>query len=212
MSKPVFCFIDDSDYEISLFREVFPKAAPHLTFVTASTVDACEAKLSRNGVDPALFILDLYGSSGATMRPIPEKSDLKSRAQTFVTLDDVYNGLEECRDEVRVNEFLKRMFAIVNQWRELFGEQCEALDQSRKYGIGNLRAVKERYPGTPAVMYTRKGLFPDAIELQQLACDGIFVKPAGRDDTEILEKTKAEAARLLTAWETIARGVSGLGR
>jgi hypothetical protein len=204
MQKPVFCFIDDSAFEISLFLEVFPKAAPHLSFITASRFDECVTKLTQEGVEPALFILDLYGSSGADVSPIPLQSELQQSVQTFATLDDVYRGLDTCRDDIKINEFLKRLFAIVNNWRELFSKQCEALDQSRRYGIANLMAVKERYPKAPAVMYTRKGLFTDAMELQQLACDGIFVKPAGRNDAAILESTRAEASRLILEWEKIA--------
>src|SRR5215471_18922617 len=100
MSKQAFCFIDDSAYEISLFREVFPREAPHLTFITASTFDECEMTLRQDGVQPALFILDLYGSSGATVSPLPPKSVLQQRTRMFATLDDVYHRLNERRDDM----------------------------------------------------------------------------------------------------------------
>lgn len=205
MAQPIFCFIDDSPFERALFLEVFPRHAPHLRFITAHTFGECEAMLRHDGVEPALFILDLYGPTGATASPVPEQAELARQTQGFVTLDEVYRNLEQYRAELQVNEFLKRLFAIVEQWRHLFREHAAALDQSRQYGVANLNVAKARYPQTPAVMYTRKGIFPDAVALWHLACDGLFMKPPGRTDADIRIRTHAEAATLLAAWERIAR-------
>ena len=49
-------------------------------------------------------------------------------------------------------------------------------------------------------MYTRKGLFTDAVKLSLYNSDGIFIKPAGSNDDEIYAETKNQTDSLIDSW------------
>lgn len=58
--RPIYCFIDDSSFEIALFQDLFPKEIPGIEFVCASSFHGCKMILEKRSVYPSLFILDLY--------------------------------------------------------------------------------------------------------------------------------------------------------
>ena len=113
------------------------------------------------------------------------KEEIEIRVSAFKTLDMVYDGLEDYPGD-RNNEFLKRLFTIVDSWRNLFEETCNQIGQNGKYGLDNLRQAREYYPGVPAVFYTRKSLINDAVNMFRAGADGLLIKPTGTDD----EKTR----------------------
>ena len=80
------------------------------------------------------------------------------------TIETVYEGLENFQGD-RTNEYLKRLFTIVDSWRNVFEEVCDRIGQNRKYGLSNLRQARKWYPGVPAVFYTRKSLINDAVAI-----------------------------------------------
>jgi hypothetical protein len=123
------------------------------------------------------------------------------------SLDVAYDGLERynCDKNLQANEFLKQLFSILSEWRSLFSDQCASLDQGSRFGIQNLQSVKENYPSVSAVIYTRKGLFADAVILSQQNCDGIFIKPTGTTDKEIYAETEKQAACLMDSWNECIR-------
>ena len=115
--------------------------------------------------DPALFLLDLWGRDAEIPAPhITDKEELLSFIEDFPTLDEVYAELEDMEGD-KTNEYLKRFFAIVNSWRNLFEEVCGRAGQNRKYGLHNLEQARVFYPGVPAVFYTRKSLISDAVAM-----------------------------------------------
>ncbi len=203
MNKPVYCFIDDSPFELKLFMDVIETRYPEIQFIYANTYAECEKQLTELILYPSLFILDLYGCEGLQKNiSIPQKAFLKEQIKNIPGLDVVYDGLDkyDSDKELQVNEFLKRMFSILNEWRKLFSDQCISLDQGSQYGINNLLRVRKNYPTVTAVMYSRKGLFTDAVKLSQYNSDGIFIKPAGSNDDEIYAETKSQADTLMNSW------------
>ena len=123
--------------------------------------------------------LDLWGQDAEIRRPrITEKEEFLSGMESFPTLDEVYAGLENMEGD-KTNEYLKRLFSIVNSWRSLFEEVCGRAGQNRKYGLHNLAQARLFYPGVPAVFYTRKSLISDAVAMFRARADGLFIKPTG---------------------------------
>lgn len=193
----IVCFVDDSDFEHDLVRREIAPVASGLHFVQAHTFDQAKGMLGLK--IPVLFLLDLWGRDVTAPEPylLPRK-ELENKVSGFKKLEDVYGGLENFPGDWS-NEFLKRLFGIVEDWRKLFEEVCDSLGQSRNYGLSNLRNVREDYPGVPAVFYTRKSLISDAVAVFQEGADGLFIKPTGRDDSETRVCTKAYASKLIEA-------------
>ena len=208
MKKPVYCFIDDSPFELKLFKDVIETRSPKIQFIYASTYDECHRQLDEQKLYPSLFILDLYGREWLQEDVhIPSKELLEARIGKMPSLNIAYEGLEKnnCDKNLQANEFLKRLFSIVNEWRNLFSDQCASLDQGSRFGINNLKSVRKCYSTVAAVMYTRKGLFTDAVILSQHNCDGIFIKPPGATDEDIYAETGKQAESLLDSWNECVR-------
>ncbi len=213
MKKPVYCFIDDSPFELKLFKDVIESRFPGIQFVYADTYEECHRQLREEKLYPSLFILDLYGREGLQENvSIPQKRILEDRIGTIPNLNTAYEGLDEYNFDknLQANEFLKRLFSILNEWRNLFSEQCVSLDQGSRFGINNLLSVRENYPSVTAVMYTRKGLFTDAVILSRHNCDGIFIKPPGTTDQDIYAETEKQAESLMNNWNECIRNNSYL--
>jgi DNA-binding NarL/FixJ family response regulator len=191
----IICFIDDSAFEHDLVRKEVAPAAPDLLFVQAYTF--AEAETALKGRTPGLFLLDLWGQDASVTVPeFTPKAALEARIGRMPALDTVYDGLEEFQGD-KANEYLKRMFAIVGAWRELFEDVCARVGQNRKYGLSNLDRARRRYPGVPAVFYTRKSLISDAVALFQAGADGLYLKPTGADDVETRRLTRDFAPELI---------------
>jgi hypothetical protein len=197
----MICFIDDSDFEHMLVREEIAPNAPNIRFVQAYTFE--EAKDLLGNKLPLLFLLDLWGQDEAISSPyITPRHELEEMVSRLNTLDSVYAGLEGFQGNP-YNEYLKRVFRIVDAWRDLFEEVCARVGQNRKYGLNNLNQVRTHYPGIPAVFYTRKSLINDALALFKANADGLFKKPTGQDDMETRTLTKKYAPRLIQDLLTI---------
>ncbi len=208
MDRPVYCFIDDSPFELKLFRDVIEARYLDIHFIYANTYDECHRQLDEISLYPSLFILDLYGREGRqTNANIPQKEMLEAQIANIPFIDAVYKDLDKYEDDnnLQANEFLKHLFAILNEWRNIFSDQCANLDQGSQYGINNLLLVRKNYPTVTAVMYTRKGLFTDAVKLSRHNCDGIFIKPAGTTNEKIYAETRNQANSLMDGWNECVR-------
>jgi DNA-binding NarL/FixJ family response regulator len=194
--KPIVCFIDDSPFEHDLVAQEIAPSAPDLGFVQAYTFAEAVDRLTPNM--PALFLLDLWGQDPEVTKPaLTPMEELRQKAAGFPTLEDVYAGLDGFEGN-RYNEYLKRLFTVVDCWRHLFEDACNRVGQNRKYGLSNLAEARRRYPGTPAVFYTRKSLITDAVAMFRVGADGLFIKPTGSDDDHTRRLTREYAPRLLT--------------
>lgn len=193
--KHIICFIDDSVFEHDLVRHVIVPHAPDIEFFQAYTFDEIKDKLGPRV--PSLFLLDLWGRDEDVKAPyLFPKEELKAKIADFKTLDDVYEGLDEINGDV-ANEYLKRLFSIVDSWRSLFEDICNQIGQNRKYGLNNLRLAREYYPGIPAVFYTRKSLISDALAMFRAGIEGAFIKPTGHNDAETRRLTGEYAPQLM---------------
>jgi DNA-binding NarL/FixJ family response regulator len=191
----IICFIDDSDFEHDLMKNEIAPSSPGLTFVQAHTFD--EARELLGGRTPLMFLLDLWGRDPEVTKPmITPQEELHAQIAHFKTIDSVYAGLEEFKGD-RNNEYLKRLFTIVDSWRNLFEEVCNRVGQNRKYGLSNLIQVRQVYPGIPAVFYTRKSLMSDAVAMFRAGADGLFIKPTGKDDAVTRTLTEEYAPTLI---------------
>jgi len=193
--KPIICFIDDSGFEHELVRDEIAPCAPDVEFVQAYTFDEALDRLGHR--IPDLFLLDLWGQDPEVLEPrVTPIDELRTRVAGFPTLDHVYGGLDEFHGDL-TNEYLKRLFAVVDCWRTLFEDVCDRIGQNRKYGIGNLQQARQRYPHTPAVFYTRKSLIRDAVAMVKAGINGLFIKPTGVNDDDTRRRTHDYAPFLL---------------
>ena len=191
----IICFIDDSEFEHGLVRNQIAPLGPELDFVQAFTFE--EAKKILGSRVPGLFLLDLWGQDPDVSEPcFTSKEELESRILGFNNLEDVYNGLDKFQGDI-ANEYLKRLFRIVDSWRTLFSDICDRIGQNRKYGLLNLQQVRKHYPGVPAVFYTRKSLISDAVAMSAAGSDGLFIKPTGRNDSDTMALTSRYAPELI---------------
>ena len=191
----IICFIDDSDFEHDLVRNEIAPSAPGLNFVQAYTFE--EAGKMLGARIPALFLLDLWGQDVAVESPsLTPKEELENKVSQFKSLETVYEGLQNFSGD-KINEFLKRLFIIVDSWRSLFEEVCDRVGQNRKYGLGNLGKARKSYPGASAVFYTSKSLISDAGAMSRAGADGLLIKPTGRDDSETRTLTREYAPKLI---------------
>jgi DNA-binding NarL/FixJ family response regulator len=192
----IICFIDDSDFEHDLMKKEIAPHAPGLTFVQAYTFEEAQERLG--GKIPILFLLDLWGQDPDIAGPsITPREELEAMVSGFMTLDDVCEGLES-HEADRNNEYLKRLFTLVDAWRTLFERVCDRIGQNRKYGLANLGHVRGHYPGVSAVFYTRKSMINDAVAMIRSGADGLFIKPTGPDDNETRRLTRGYAPALIT--------------
>jgi DNA-binding NarL/FixJ family response regulator len=197
---PIICFIDDSDFEHDLVRSEIAPSFPEIRFIQTYTFDQMRRELRDQ--QPDLFLLDLWGQDPLVKEPfLTPKDELEKCLAGFNTLDQVYKGLETFPGD-KANEYLKRLFIIVDSWRRLFEGVCDRIGQNRKYGLTNLRAARDHYPGVPAVFYTRKSLINDALALFQAGADGLFIKPTGNDDDETRRLTREYAPELVSGLMT----------
>jgi DNA-binding NarL/FixJ family response regulator len=193
--KPIVCFIDDSRFEHDLVCHEIAPVAPDLEFVQAYTFDEAVDRLNHRV--PALFLLDLWGQDPEVFKPyLTSIDELRTKVAGFPTLENVYEGLDEFEGDLN-NEYLKRLFAVVDCWRNLFEDVCNRIGQNRKYGLFNLEQARQDYPGIPAVFYTRKSLIHDAVAMFKAGANGLFIKPTGSDDTDTRRLTRAYAPGLL---------------
>lgn len=193
--KPIICFIDDSAFEHDLVHTEIAPFSAEWEFISA--YDFEEARKLLSSRHPALFLLDLWGLDAEIPVPcIMNKEELFSKTAGFPTLDTVYSGLEDMEGD-KTNQYLKRLFSIVNSWRNLFEEVCNRAGQNRKYGLHNIAQARLFYPGVPAVFYTRKSLITDAVAMFRARADGLFIKPTGGDDQETKRLTREYAPQLL---------------
>jgi DNA-binding NarL/FixJ family response regulator len=199
--KPTICFIDDSPFEHDLVQHEIAPKAPDLVFAQSYTFEEMKQQLGLK--TPALFLLDLWGRDEELDSPyITPRKNLEMEIAKIPTLDHVYDGLDDFAGDVP-NEYLKRFFSVVDAWRSIFEGVCARIGQNRKYGLSNLRKARERYPGVPAVFYTRKSLISDAVAMFRARADGLFIKPTGPDDNETRRLTRAYAPQLISELKEI---------
>ena len=203
-NKPIFCFIDDSRFELEVFSRNIIPVAPEIDFFLGHAYDDVVRQMA--GRQPCLFLLDLYGrEEGAPEAPIPSREDLAARIDTFGSLDQVYQGLSDFPGD-KTNEYLKRLFHLTDSWRRLFLSSSRQAGQSTAYGLSNLEAARRDYPFAAAVGYTRKSMIVDAVELWEARADGLFLKPDGPSDQAIHQATARTAADLVEKWGRIVAG------
>jgi len=199
--KPIFCFIDDSAFELDVFRENIVPAGTGLKFILGSTYRQVRAEIGDDY--PALFVLDLYGRDPAlSAGGIPPPEKLNEQIKQFPSLDAIYSGLDDFTGD-RVNEYLKRMFHLTDAWRRLFAQTFKSTGQSIKYGLGNYAAATTDFPAASAVAYTRKSIISDAEEALAAGLNGLNLKPDAGSDAEIRRVTAVRAPELIKGWSKL---------
>ncbi len=203
--RPLFCFIDDAEFELDTFNQFAAPAFEGVEFVYAKTFE--EARQALKGRLPLCFLLDIYGTDPRVVAPqVPKESELAAfLGNTHPALEAVYQGLHGQGTELG-NLFLRRLYAQVDCWQRTFLYAAGLLGQGLGYGLANLEAVRAAFPWAAAIGYTRKSLFADAVKACEAGMDGLLQKPQGRTDDEIAGATKAAGPALAKgAWRAVDR-------
>lgn len=176
--KPRLCFIDDdAAFEIPLFLEAFGE---RFDVVAGVTLEDCAARIEERGDwAPELFVLDLYFPAGAA-----DERAIAALAESPLSLPRDGAGLRQAHANHLAAK--ARLAAVLAAWR-----------QGPEGGLALAAGVRERYPGTPMVFYSRKATPEDA--LRCLAEDGVFAviaKPSGATDRESELKAIEQGAEI----------------
>ncbi len=198
---PIFCFIDDSQFELDVFTGHIVPAATDIEFILGSTYTQVREQLGER--HPCLFLLDLYGQDDRVVPAgIPAQKDLEAETALFMTLDDVYKDLEQFAGD-KQNEYLKRLFHVADSWRRLFYRASRKVGQNIKYGLSNLESAWQDFPAAATVAYTRKSMIMDAVEIMDAGIDGLHLKPDGTSDEGIRRATTEAAPTLIDSWSDL---------
>ena len=196
--QPIFCFIDDSEFELDVFRENIVPASPGVRFILG--YEYAEVRAELGDEHPCLFLLDLYGRDpNVRGGRIPTREELISEAARMSGMESIYEGLDDVQGD-RINEFLKRLYHVTNPWRDFFYRMSRLTGQNTNFGRGNLASVRQDYPAASAVAYTRKSVIKDAVDILDAGAEGVFLKPDAPDDASIRKATARTAPSLLSSW------------
>jgi hypothetical protein len=198
---PIFCFIDDSRFELDVFTDHIIPAAEGIEFILGSTYARVREQLGER--HPCLFLLDLYGQDDQVVSTgIPAREDLEAETASFMTLDDVYKDLDQVTGD-KQNEYLKRLFHLADSWRRLFYRASRQAGQNINYGLSNLESAWQDFPAAATVAYTRKSMIMDAVDIMGAGIDGLHLKPDGHSDEDIRRVTTEAAPALIEAWSDL---------
>ncbi|MFH1033123.1 MAG: hypothetical protein V1806_01330 [Pseudomonadota bacterium] len=208
--QPLFCFIDDAQFELDNFAQNAAPAFGRARFVYARTF--LEARQLLAGRTPLCFLLDIYGGDPDLRNPrVLDLARLRSALGPEMPLETLYQGLDEAGDEAG-NLYLRRLYGRVEGWQRAFLEAAAALGQGRAYGLHNLHEARRHYPLAACLGYSRKALFADAVAMCRAGAEGVLQKPQGAYDQAIARATREAAPSLAaTAYATVDQRLARLG-
>jgi hypothetical protein len=210
-AKPVFCFIDDAQFELDNFAANAAPAFQDVDFVYASTFEQAQARLE--GMLPVCFLLDIYGADPELKKPnLPAEETFSQVLEHPPILSSLYGGLDpkELPSPEQGNAFLRNLFAQVEVWQQAFGRACESLGQGNAYGLANLALTRAHYPWAAALGFSRKALYDDAVAMMAAGADGVLRKPQGADEAAIAGATNKAAPDLARiSFAAVDRRLSG---
>jgi len=123
---------------------------------------------------------------------LSELKSLKLKANLFVL--DLYfsDGPASLPDEC--NRMIELKSKVDGAQKEL-SDYLSTIRQSRNGGLEIMKYIRDNYPTTPIVFYTRKGTLADAVVCIDSGADGIFPKASmGKFDHSIARVTQIERA------------------
>jgi DNA-binding NarL/FixJ family response regulator len=211
-TKPLFCFIDDAQFELDNFQSNAAKAFKGAEFIYAATFEQAQAQLGQRL--PLCFLLDIYGADPQLDTPrLPETEILSDALGNTPSQTDLYGGIEvldTCSPE-KGNLFLRRLYGGVENWQSAFQTACQCLGQGSAYGLHNLAQARAHYPWAAALGYSRKALYDDAVEMMRAGADGLLRKPQGADEAAIAKATKSASPDLaLAAFSAVDRRLASM--
>ncbi|MEW5914082.1 MAG: hypothetical protein AB1814_16115 [Thermodesulfobacteriota bacterium] len=195
--RPVFCFIDDADFELDNFRENAAEAFRGVDFVYAQDFEDAQRQL--NDRRCLCFLLDIYGAEpGYESGELPKAEDLAPALGQGFAAQELYEGLNG-QGSARDNQFLRRLYGRVQAAQEAFSRAAAELGQGPSFGLASLAQVREHHPWAAALGYSRKALYTDAAAMCAAGADGVLQKPPGLDDKAIAQATRQAAEGLASA-------------
>ena len=107
--RPIFCFIDDSPFELEVFSRNIVPAAPEIEFILGSTYKQIQTELEDRY--PVLFLLDLYGleTRGVPHRALLLRTEFQVVQRLAASLRMISQGSDvgRQRDDLEASQLLK---------------------------------------------------------------------------------------------------------
>ena len=121
-----------------------------------------------------VFDTDFTVIAATTPQPVlTELKSRKSRANLFVL--DLYFAEEKASSEDERNRMVA-LKADVDRSQKALTDFLARIGQSRDGGLKIMEYIREDYPTTPIVFFTRKGTLADAVACLDAGADGVFPK------------------------------------
>jgi len=117
--------------------------------------------------------------AGTTPQPVLAELEKRSlRANLFVL--DLYFAEGRASSENDRNQMVQ-LKAEVDRSQKILTDFLAGIGQSRDGGLEIMRYIRENYPTTPVVFFTRKGTLADAVACMDAGADGILPKAMPKD-------------------------------
>lgn len=195
-ARPLYCFIDDAEFELANFRDHAAAAFAPGEFIYAQSFEQARGLIADRPV--LAFLLDIYGADPNAPDPqLPTGQDLAQALGPPFDLASLHQGLGDDPDPH--NAFLRRLYGQVELWQGAFLLAADALGQGRAYGLANLAAARREYPWAAALGYSRKALYADAQAMSLAGADGVLQKPQGVDEGAIASASEQGGPELARA-------------
>lgn len=199
----LFCFIDDSEFELENFQANAVKAYDRAEFVFATSFGEAAEQIGKR--IPVCFLLDIFGGDPEAKPRLPKPAETVKMMGKPPSVERLYSNVEKPSPK-EANLLLRRIYAYVNRIQMAFSRAAGMLGQGRHYGLENLAKVRENYPWATAIGYSRKALYADAVAMSMAGADGVLQKPQGDDDDAIAMATRQMSLALArSAYEMIDR-------
>jgi CheY-like chemotaxis protein len=201
-------FIEDDETEIATFRRLYEGDQFELTGLCIQFPRTILPALGEALGDrvPDLFVLDLFFPAvsdpprGFTEDTVGDaRAHLTRALRAAEELEGMF--LDETALAKSDKELLRAGSELVYWSQRMLRHWCDVLGTSSSGGIALMRLLRERYPGVPAVFYSRKAMVADVKAALEAGALDVLIKPH-----RTLED--AEAVRIR---ETLARYCEGQG-
>ena len=183
-SRHHLMFIEDDEAEIATFRRLYEGDQFEVSAVCVqfprSILPALSAALGDRV--PDLFILDLFFPAtsdppgGFTEDTVDDaRAHLTRVLRTAEELEGMF--LDESALAKSDKELLRAGSELVYWSQRMLRHWCDVLGKSPSGGIALMQKLREKYPGVPAIFYSRKATVPDVKQALEAGAVDVLLKP-----------------------------------
>jgi CheY-like chemotaxis protein len=177
-------FIEDDESEMATFRRLYEGDQFELTGLCIQFPRAVLPALGEALGDrvPDLFVLDLFFPAvsnppgGFTPDTVGEaRAQLARVLRAAEELEGMF--IDESALEKNDKELLRAGSELVYWSQRMLRHWCDVLGKSSSGGIALMRVLRDKYPGVPAIFYSRKATVTDVKDALEAGAVDVLLKP-----------------------------------